>query len=50
VKIEVDGGIGHGTIREVYDAGARRFVAGTAVANHPGGKAAAIAELRSALP
>jgi len=50
VKIEVDGGIAKGTIRSVYEAGARKFVAGTAVAHHPDGKAAAIRELRSALP
>lgn len=50
VKIEVDGGIGPATIRSVYDAGARKFVAGTAVAHHPQGKAVAISELRGALP
>ena len=50
VRIEVDGGITPDTIRSVYDAGARKFVAGTAVAHHPRGKAAAIAELRAALP
>ncbi len=50
VKIEVDGGISAHTIRQVYDAGARKFVAGTAVAHHPDGKAAAIKELRAALP
>jgi ribulose-phosphate 3-epimerase len=50
VKIEVDGGVSTRTIRDVYDAGARKFVAGTAIANHPKGKAAAIAELRAVLP
>ena len=50
VKIEVDGGIAQGTIRDVYDAGARKFVSGTAVAHHPSGKAAGIQELRAALP
>ncbi|HLY64722.1 MAG TPA: ribulose-phosphate 3-epimerase [Chloroflexota bacterium] len=50
VRIEVDGGVSAKTIRSVYDAGARKFVAGTAVANHPHGKAAAIAELRRVLP
>ena len=50
VLIEVDGGISAKTIRQVYDAGARKFVSGTAIANHPAGKAAAIAELRAALP
>ena len=48
-RIEVDGGIAHGTIRQVYDAGARKFVSGSAVASHPKGKAAAIAKLRAAL-
>ncbi|HVA23702.1 MAG TPA: ribulose-phosphate 3-epimerase [Chloroflexota bacterium] len=50
VKIEVDGGIAQRTIRTVYDAGARKFVSGTAVAHHPSGKAAGIQELRAALP
>jgi len=50
VLIEVDGGISRDTIRTAYDAGARKFVAGTAIANHAQGKAAAIAELRAALP
>ncbi len=50
VKIEVDGGISAATIRSVFDAGARKFVAGTAVAHHPKGKAVAISELRTALP
>jgi len=50
VRIEVDGGVGTATIRSVYDAGARKFVAGTAIANNPGGKKTAIAELRAALP
>jgi ribulose-phosphate 3-epimerase len=50
VRIEVDGGISAATIRQAYAAGARKFVAGTAVAHHPAGKKAAIAELRAALP
>ena len=50
VRIEVDGGIAAATIRQVYDAGARKFVAGTAIAHHPKGKAGAIRELRAALP
>jgi len=50
VRIEVDGGITAATIREAYDAGARKFVAGTAIAHHPGGKAAGIRELRAQLP
>ncbi len=45
IDIEVDGGIGAGTIRAAYDAGANVFVAGSSVfkADDP---AAAIAELR----
>ena len=47
--IQVDGGISAQTIAEVYQAGARNFVAGTAVFGHPGGIAAGIAALRAAL-
>ena len=47
--IQVDGGISVETILEVYQAGARNFVAGTAVFKHPEGIAAGIAALRSAL-
>ena len=47
--IQVDGGISAETILEVYQAGARNFVAGTAVFKHPEGIAAGIAALRSAL-
>jgi len=45
----VDGGISAETILEVYQAGARNFVAGTAVFKHPEGIAAGIAALRAAL-
>jgi len=31
IPIQVDGGIDHGNIRDVYDAGARLFVAGSAI-------------------
>jgi ribulose-phosphate 3-epimerase len=31
LPIQVDGGIGHGNIRDAYDAGANLFVAGTAI-------------------
>ncbi|MGH2365919.1 MAG: ribulose-phosphate 3-epimerase [Chloroflexota bacterium] len=48
-RIEVDGGISAETIRGAYQAGARKFVSGTAVANHPQGRAAGIAALRAAL-
>jgi ribulose-phosphate 3-epimerase len=34
IAIQVDGGIGHGNIREVHDAGARLFVAGNAIFAH----------------
>ena len=47
--IQVDGGISAQTIAEVYLAGARNFVAGTAVFGHPEGIAAGIAALRAAL-
>ena len=47
VEIEVDGGITADTIRTAYDAGARVFVAGSAVFK-PADAAAAIAKLREA--
>jgi len=47
--IQVDGGISVETILEVYQAGARNFVAGTAVFRHPEGISAGIAALRAAL-
>jgi ribulose-phosphate 3-epimerase len=31
IAVQVDGGIDHGNIRDVYDAGARLFVAGSAI-------------------
>jgi ribulose-phosphate 3-epimerase len=34
IVIQVDGGIGHGNIRDVFDAGARLFVAGSAIFAH----------------
>ncbi|MHB8621161.1 MAG: ribulose-phosphate 3-epimerase [Chloroflexota bacterium] len=49
VRIEVDGGISAATIASAYQAGARKFVSGSAVASHPSGRAAAIAELRAAI-
>lgn len=48
--IQVDGGISVETIAEVFQSGARNFVAGTAVFAHPDGIAAGIAALRAALP
>ena len=47
--IQVDGGIAAGTILENYEAGARNFVAGTAVFKHPYGIKAGIRALRDAL-
>jgi len=47
--IQVDGGIDAETIAAVYEAGARDFVAGTAVFGHPGGISAGSASLRKAL-
>lgn len=47
--IQVDGGIAAGTILENYQAGARNFVAGTAVFKHPEGIAAGIQALREAI-
>jgi ribulose-phosphate 3-epimerase len=48
--IQVDGGIDVNTIAEVYEAGARDFVAGTSVFRYPQGIKAGIAALREALP
>lgn len=47
--IQVDGGIDARTIAPAYAAGARDFVAGTAVFGHAGGIGAGIASLREAL-
>lgn len=47
IDVEVDGGISAATIAGSAAAGADVFVAGSAVARHPGGPAAAIAELRA---
>jgi ribulose-phosphate 3-epimerase len=46
--IEVDGGIDASTIRAAYDAGARVFVAGTAVFGHTDGPEAGVRSLLSA--
>ena len=45
VPIEVDGGIKPETIRQAYDEGARIFVAGSAIFNHPQGIQAGINSL-----
>ncbi|MCJ7694969.1 MAG: ribulose-phosphate 3-epimerase [Anaerolineaceae bacterium] len=47
--IQVDGGISSETIRDVYIAGARNFVAGSSVFNHPEGIQAGIQSLRDAI-
>lgn len=47
--IQVDGGISEDTIRDVYIAGARNFVAGSAIFSHPKGIHAGITALRNAL-
>ena len=47
--IQVDGGISSETIKACYDAGARNFIAGSAIFTHKDGIAAGIRALRSAL-
>jgi ribulose-phosphate 3-epimerase len=47
--IQVDGGIEASTVAAAYAAGARDFVAGTAIFSYPGGIAAGIKELRKSL-
>ena len=47
--IQVDGGISAETIRSAHLAGARNFVAGTAIFRHPKGMKVGIEELRKAL-
>ena len=47
--VQVDGGITAATIRGTYEAGARNFVAGTAVFKHPEGIAGGVRSLREAL-
>ena len=47
--IEVDGGISSTTIRQTYDQGARVFVAGSAIFNHPLGIGGGIQSLREML-
>jgi ribulose-phosphate 3-epimerase len=46
VDVELDGGIGPATIARAAAAGANAFVAGTSILAHPGGYAAAVADLR----
>ncbi len=47
--VQVDGGITADTIRANYEAGARNFVAGTAVFKHPEGIAGGVRALREGL-
>jgi len=47
--IQVDGGIEASTVAAAYAAGARDFVAGTAIFSYPGGIRAGIKELRKSL-
>lgn len=47
--IQVDGGVSHENIYQLFKAGARNFVAGSAIFNHPGGITAGIQALRKAL-
>jgi ribulose-phosphate 3-epimerase len=49
ILIQVDGGVNMDNIREIYDAGARIFVAGSAIFGAKN-KIAAIQQLRSLLP
>ncbi|MCL4561115.1 MAG: ribulose-phosphate 3-epimerase [Chloroflexi bacterium] len=48
--LEVDGGISHTTLPETYAAGARAFVAATAIFKHSQGIAAGVQALRRAIP
>jgi pentose-5-phosphate-3-epimerase len=47
--IQVDGGIEASTVATAYAAGARDFVAGTAIFGYPGGIKAGIKTLQEAL-
>jgi ribulose-phosphate 3-epimerase len=48
--IQVDGGISAQTVAQVAAAGARVFVAGSAIFNHPDGIAAGVQAIRAELP
>ncbi len=48
-QIQVDGGVDSHTIKACYDAGARVFVAGSAIFNHEKGIAAGVFALQQAL-
>jgi ribulose-phosphate 3-epimerase len=47
--IQVDGGITNHTLPQTYQAGARAFVAATAIFKHPQGIAAGVGELRQSV-
>ena len=52
IRLEIDGGVGVGNIREIAEAGADMFVAGSAIFNAPGGAqgyAAVIRDMRAEL-
>ena len=49
VTIEVDGGVSARTAPSARRAGAERFVAGSAILQHPGGKRAGVEDLREVL-
>jgi ribulose-phosphate 3-epimerase len=48
--IEVDGGISHVTLPRTYRAGARIFVAGSAIFDHPDGPRVGYRELHNSIP
>ncbi|MET7401589.1 ribulose-phosphate 3-epimerase [Dactylosporangium sp. NPDC005572] len=48
IELEVDGGITDVTIRRAASAGADVFISGSWLSRHPAGRAAAVAELRTA--
>lgn len=48
-QIQVDGGVDASTVKICYDAGARNFVAGSAIFNHKDGIAAGVKALQKAL-
>jgi len=47
--IQVDGGVDEKTVKSMYEAGARNFVAGTAVFKHPEGISKGISALRASI-
>ena len=47
--IQVDGGINSQTMRDCFNAGARDFVAGSSIFNHPRGIQQAVLEMRESI-